>query len=62
MVKKGGKSRFFGGIMFPMTGLVQKSIYVFIAIIGSVNVVSGTILIGDMQVFLQYSSQFTFPI
>lgn len=39
MVKKGGKSRFFGGMMFPITGLVQKSIYVFIAIVGSVNVV-----------------------
>ena len=62
MVKKGGKSRFFGGMMFPITGLVQKSIYVFIAIVGSVNVVSGTILIGNMQAFLQYSTQFTLPI
>lgn len=62
MVKKGGKSRFFGGMVFPMTGLVQKLIYVLIAIVGSVNIVSGAILIGDMQAFLQYSSQFSTPI
>lgn len=62
MIKTGGKSRFFSGMIFPITGLVQKVIYVLIAIVGSVNIVAGRILIGDMQAFFQYSSQFSTPI
>jgi len=62
LVKKGEKSRFFGGMLFPIMGLVQKIIYVLIVIVGAVNVLSGAIFIGDMQAFLQYSSQFSTPI
>ncbi len=62
MVKTGWKARFFGGIMMPSMSLVQNIIYVLIAVIGSVHVVAGTLLIGDMTAFLQYSSQFTNPI
>jgi ATP-binding cassette subfamily B protein len=42
--------------------LVQNIIYVLISVIGSVAVVGGTLLIGDMTAFLQYSSQFSIPI
>jgi len=62
MVHKGRKARFFGGVMMPGLSLVQNIIYVLIAIIGSVNVVGGSILIGDMQAFFQYSNQFSSPI
>jgi ATP-binding cassette subfamily B protein len=62
MVTKGRKSRFLGGMMFPSMGFVQNVIYVLLAIVGSVNVVSGAILIGDLTAFLQYSSQFSTPI
>jgi ATP-binding cassette subfamily B protein len=62
MVQKGWKSRFFGGLSMPGMSLVQNVIYVFIAIIGSVNVIAGKILIGDMQAFFQYSSGFSGPI
>ena len=62
MVNTGWRARFFGGVMMPCMSLVQNIIYVFIAVIGSVNVVGGAILIGDMTAFLQYSSQFTSPI
>lgn len=62
MVKTGWKARFFGGVMMPGMTLVQNIIYVLIAVIGSVHVVAGTILIGDMTAFLQYSSQFANPI
>ena len=62
MVSSGWRARFFGGLMMPSMGLVQNIIYVLIAVIGSVNVVGGTILIGDMTAFLQYSGQFTKPI
>jgi ATP-binding cassette subfamily B protein len=62
MVTTGWKSRFFGGITWPCMGLVQNIIYVLIAVIGSVNVIAGTLLIGDMTAFLQYSGQFSSPI
>lgn len=62
MVNTGWRARFFGGLMMPSMGLVQNVIYVLIAVIGSVHVVGGTILIGDMTAFLQYSGQFTNPI
>jgi len=62
MVHKGWKARFFGGVMIPGLSLVQNIIYVLIAIVGSVNVVGGSILIGDMQAFFQYSNQFSSPI
>jgi ABC-type multidrug transport system fused ATPase/permease subunit len=62
MVKAGWKARFFGGIMMPSMTLVQNIIYVLIAVIGSVHVVAGTLLIGDMTAFLQYSGQFANPI
>lgn len=62
MVNTGWKARFFGGIMMPSMSLVQNIIYVLIAVIGSVHVVAGTILIGDITAFLQYSGQFANPI
>jgi ABC-type multidrug transport system fused ATPase/permease subunit len=62
MVKTGWKARFFGGLMMPSMTLVQNVVYVLIAVIGSVHVVAGTILIGDMTAFLQYSGQFANPI
>lgn len=61
MYKTGWKSRFFGGIMMPGMSLVQNVIYILIAAVGCVNVVSGAVLIGDMQAFLQYSAQFSQP-
>ena len=62
MVNTGWRARFFGGVMMPCMSLVQNIVYVLIALVGSVNVVGGTILIGDMTAFLQYSTQFTSPI
>jgi ATP-binding cassette subfamily B protein len=62
MVQKGWKARFFGGLSMPCMSLVQNIIYVLIAVIGSVNVIAGKILIGDMQAFFQYSTNFSNPI
>lgn len=62
MIHKGWRARFFGGVMMPGLSLVQNIIYVLIAIVGSVNVVGGSILIGDMQAFFQYSNQFSSPV
>jgi len=62
MYESGWRAKFFGGTMMPCMMLMQNFIYVLIAATGAVNVVGGTILIGDMQAFLQYSQQFTSPI
>jgi ABC-type multidrug transport system fused ATPase/permease subunit len=62
MVHKGWRARFFGGIMMPSMGLVQNIIFILIAVIGSIKVVSGVISIGDLHAFLQYSTQFSSPI
>ncbi|HBF38435.1 MAG TPA: multidrug ABC transporter ATP-binding protein [Firmicutes bacterium] len=62
MVQSGWRARFFGGSMMPNMNLVQNIIYVLIAVIGAVKVVGGSITIGDMQAFLQYSTQFSTPL
>ena len=62
MYETGWKARFIGGISMPGMLLVQNIIYVLIAAVGCVNVVSGAITIGNMQAFLQYSPQFSQPL
>jgi len=62
MVQSGWQARFFGGSMMPGMGLIQNIIYVLIAVMGAVKVVGGSISIGDMQAFLQYSTQFSTPL
>jgi ABC-type multidrug transport system fused ATPase/permease subunit len=61
MIRTGWRTRFFGGLTMPTMNLLQNVIYIFIAVLGAVNVVMGTILIGNMQAFLQYSNQFSRP-
>lgn len=61
MVGTGWRARFFGGLMMPAMLLIQNIIYIAIAVFGSVRVVAGKISIGNMQAFLQYSSQFSKP-
>lgn len=62
MYESGWKTRFIGGLMMPSMLTVQNIVYVLLAAVGSVSVVSGTILIGNMQAFLQYSTQFSTPL
>lgn len=61
MIGTGWHARFFGGLTMPSMNFMQNVIYIFIAVVGAVKVVGGTILIGNMQAFLQYSSQFSKP-
>jgi ATP-binding cassette subfamily B protein len=58
----GWKAIFFGSCMMQFMMLVQNAIYVLIAAIGAIMVISGKMFIGDMQAFLQYSQQFTSPV
>jgi ATP-binding cassette subfamily B protein len=56
------KAQFISGIIQPAMGFVTNLNYVAIAVIGGVKVASGTLSLGDVQAFIQYSRQFTWPI
>jgi ATP-binding cassette, subfamily B, multidrug efflux pump len=56
------KAQFISGIIMPATTFVGNLNYVAIAVIGGVRVASGTMSLGDVQAFIQYSRQFTWPI
>jgi len=56
------KAQFISGIIQPMMNFVGNLNYVAIAVIGGVKVASGTMSLGDVQAFIQYSRQFTMPI
>jgi len=55
-------AQFISGIIMPAMMLVSNLNYVAIAVIGGLRVASGSLSIGDIQAFIQYSRQFTQPI
>ena len=55
-------SQFISGLMMPIMMFVGNLNYVAIAVIGGLRVASGTMAIGDVQAFIQYSRQFTQPL
>jgi ATP-binding cassette subfamily B multidrug efflux pump len=56
------KAQFISGIIQPAMNFVGNLNYVAIAVIGGIRVASGTLSLGDVQAFIQYSRQFTMPI
>lgn len=60
--QSGWRAKFFGMGMMHIMMLVQNATYVLIAAMGAIKVISGTIIIGDLQAFLQYSGQFSSPV
>lgn len=56
------KAQFLSGIIMPIMFFVGNLNYVAIAVLGGLRVASGTMNIGDVQAFIQYSRQFTQPI
>jgi ATP-binding cassette subfamily B protein len=56
------KAQFISGTIQPMMNFVGNLNYVAIAVIGGIKVASGTLSLGDVQAFIQYSRQFTWPI
>jgi ATP-binding cassette subfamily B protein len=58
----GWRAQFVSGIIMPLMRFVGNIGYVFVAVVGSIMVTQGTISIGDVQAFIQYSQQFTMPI
>lgn len=56
------RAQFISGIIQPSMMFIGNLNYVAIAVIGGVRVASGTLSLGDVQAFIQYSRQFTMPI
>jgi len=56
------KAQFISGIIQPVMMFVSNINYVLVAVIGGLRVASGTLSIGDVQAFIQYSRQFTQPL
>jgi ATP-binding cassette, subfamily B, multidrug efflux pump len=56
------KAQFISGIIMPLMMFINNIGYVLICVFGGIMVTRGTISIGDMQAFIQYSKQFTHPI
>ena len=56
------KAQFISGIIQPAMSFVSNLNYVLIAVVGGLKVASGTMSLGDVQAFIQYSRQFSQPI
>ena len=56
------KAQFISGIIMPSMMFIGNLNYVAIAVMGGLRVASGTMSLGDVQAFVQYSRQFTQPI
>lgn len=56
------KAQFISGIIQPSMSFVSNLNYVLVAVVGGLKVASGTMSLGDVQAFIQYSRQFSQPI
>ncbi|MEV3947851.1 ABC transporter ATP-binding protein [Streptomyces halstedii] len=62
LYQAGFKAQFNSGIMQPLMMFVSNLNYVLVAVVGGLRVASGTLSIGDVQAFIQYSRQFSMPL
>ncbi|AWZ03318.1 MULTISPECIES: ABC transporter ATP-binding protein [unclassified Streptomyces] len=56
------KAQLVSGIMQPVMLFISNINYVLVAVVGGLRVASGTLSIGDVQAFIQYSRQFSMPL
>ncbi|HJR90015.1 MAG TPA: ABC transporter ATP-binding protein [Aeromicrobium sp.] len=55
-------AQFVSGVIMPIMMFLGNLNYVVIAVIGGLRVAGGTMSLGDVQAFIQYSRQFTQPL
>ncbi|NTV40236.1 MAG: ABC transporter ATP-binding protein, partial [Demequinaceae bacterium] len=55
-------AQFISGIIMPSAMFVGNLVYVGIAVVGGLKVASGSLPLGDVQAFIQYSRQFQQPL
>ena len=56
------RAQFLSGIIQPAVQFLGNLNYVSVAVIGGYRVATGTMTLGDVQAFIQYSRQFTMPV
>lgn len=62
LYKAGFGAQFVSGIIMPSMMFIGNLVYVAIAVVGGLMVAGGTMRLGDVQAFIQYSRQFTQPL
>ncbi|MBW5423433.1 ATP-binding cassette domain-containing protein [Streptomyces sp. BG9H] len=62
LYEAGFKAQFNSGVMQPLMFFMSNLNYVLVAVVGSLRVASGSLSIGDVQAFIQYSRQFSMPL
>ncbi|WP_256841434.1 ABC transporter ATP-binding protein [Ornithinimicrobium cryptoxanthini] len=62
LFEAGFGAQFVSGIIMPTMMFVGNLNYVVIAVLGGLRVASGTMSLGEVQAFIQYSRQFTQPL
>jgi ATP-binding cassette subfamily B protein len=60
--KAAWKAQFVSGMIMPLMTFLNNIGYVFVAVVGGVQVANGSITLGNVQAFLQYTQQFSQPI
>ncbi|MEP6481317.1 MAG: ABC transporter ATP-binding protein [Rhodoglobus sp.] len=55
-------AQFVSGIIMPAMMFIGNLVYVAIAVVGGLFVANGSMTLGDVQAFIQYSRQFTQPL
>lgn len=56
------RAQFISGVIQPLMMFVSNLNYVLVAVVGGLRVASGTLSLGSVQAFIQYSRQFTQPL
>nr|WP_186832426.1 ABC transporter ATP-binding protein [Micromonospora endolithica] len=62
LYQAGFGAQFVSGLIMPAMMFIGNLSYVAIAVVGGLRVASGTMSLGDVQAFIQYSRQFTQPL
>ena len=62
MYESSFRAQFISGMIQPALTFISNLNYVAIAVFGGLRVASGSMSLGDVQAFIQYSRQFTMPI
>jgi ATP-binding cassette subfamily B multidrug efflux pump len=55
-------AQFVSGLIMPAMMFIGNLNYVLVAVVGGLRVASGSLSLGDVQAFIQYSRQFTQPL
>ncbi|MEV4314242.1 ABC transporter ATP-binding protein [Actinocrispum sp. NPDC049592] len=62
LYEAGFKAQFVSGLIQPTMMFIGNLNYVLVAVVGALRVASGSLSLGDLQAFIQYSRQFTQPL